>query len=71
MIMSAASETVDDVPTERISFTNYELRMPGPDKLLDTEDDLIMRDGWFDTTKASETPRRVGSTTANTQPVKR
>ena len=71
MIMNASSETVDDVPTERISFTNYELRMPGPDKLLDTEDDLIMRDGWFDTTKASETPRRVGSTTANTQPVKR
>jgi hypothetical protein len=71
VILNASSDTADDVPTERISFTNYELRMPGADKLLGTEDDLIMRDGWFDTSKASETPRRLGSTTVNTQPVKR
>lgn len=71
VILKASSETADDVPTERISFTNYELRMPGPDKLMGTDDDLIMRDGWFDTTKASETPRRMGSTTVNTQTVKR
>jgi hypothetical protein len=70
-ILNASSDSADDAPTERITFTNYELQLPGPDKLLGTEDDLIMRDGWFDTTKASETPRRVGSTTAKTQPVKR
>ena len=31
--------------TEGISFTNYELRLAGPDKLPNTEDDFIMRDG--------------------------
>ena len=61
MIVKASSEAADDVPTERISFTNYELQMPGPDKVLGTDDDLIMRDGLI--TKASETPRRLGSTT--------
>jgi hypothetical protein len=58
VILNASSDTADEVPTERISFTDYELRMPGPDKLLGTEDDLIMRDGYFDTSKASDTPRR-------------
>ena len=31
--------------TEGISFTNYELRLAGPDKLPNTEDDFILRDG--------------------------
>lgn len=39
---SAAS---DDTPTESISFTNYELRLPGDDKKLNTADDWVMRDG--------------------------
>ncbi|HKO98823.1 MAG TPA: hypothetical protein VJU86_17620 [Pyrinomonadaceae bacterium] len=69
VIMNASSETADDVPTERISFTNYELQMPGPDKVLGTEDDLIMRDGLI--TKASETPRRLGSTTGAAKATKR
>ena len=69
VILNASSDTADDVPTERISFTNYELQLPGADKLLGTEDDLIMRDGLI--TKASETTGRLGNTTVNTQPVKR
>jgi hypothetical protein len=28
-----------------VSFTNYDLRMPGEDKVLNTEDDLIVHDG--------------------------
>jgi hypothetical protein len=32
-------------PTESVAFTNYELRMPGPDKTLGTDDDLVIRDG--------------------------
>ena len=28
-----------------VSFTNYELRLPGKDKKLNTEDDLVVRDG--------------------------
>jgi hypothetical protein len=30
---------------EKVSFTNYELRLPGEDKILGTEDDWLMRDG--------------------------
>jgi hypothetical protein len=43
-----------------ISFTNYELRLPGADKLMKTEDDLIVIDGV--TYKTSETPRRGNNT---------
>ncbi|HEX9425718.1 MAG TPA: hypothetical protein VF899_20950 [Pyrinomonadaceae bacterium] len=42
-----------------ISFTNYELRLPGADKLMKTEDDLIVIDGV--TYKPSEIPRRSNS----------
>jgi len=42
-----------------ISFTNYELRLPGADKLMPTEDDLIVIDGV--TYKPSEIPRRSNS----------
>lgn len=30
---------------EKVSFTNYEMRLPGEDKILNTEDDWLMRDG--------------------------
>jgi hypothetical protein len=58
---SAADETLSG----GISFTNYELRLPGADKLLNTEDDLIVRDGVI--TRASETPRRGVGATSGTQ----
>ena len=35
-----------------VSFTNYDLRLPGPDKLLNTDDDFVVHDGLV--TKASE-----------------
>jgi len=35
--------SVPDPPP--VSFTNYQLRLPGPDKKLNTEDDLIVQDG--------------------------
>jgi hypothetical protein len=34
-----------DVAGEALSFTNYKLRLPGKDKMLGTEDDLMIRDG--------------------------
>jgi hypothetical protein len=34
-----------DVAGEALSFTNYKLRLPGKDKTLGTEDDLMLRDG--------------------------
>ena len=62
---ASLNSTVDEPLSGGLSFTNYELRLPGADKLLGTEDDLIVRDGLI--TKASETPRRLGSTTVPTQ----
>ncbi len=35
----------DDTPPGTLSFTNYELRLPGEDKILGTDDDWISRDG--------------------------
>ena len=56
VIRNASASTADDAPGERLSFTNYELPLPGPDNIMGTEDDLIVRDGVI--YKASETPRR-------------
>ncbi len=42
-IRNASLTTTVDSPT--VSFTNYELRLPGGDKKLNTDDDLIVRDG--------------------------
>ena len=68
VIRNASINTADDAPSERLSFTNYELPLPGPDKIMGTEDDLIVKDGVI--YKASETPRR-SATAAATQSRKR
>ncbi len=67
VIRNASLNTVaDETLNEGLSFTNYVLPLPGADKLLGTEDDLIVRDGVI--YKASETPRRgVGSTATQTR----
>jgi hypothetical protein len=65
-VISKASLNASDEPMgERISFTNYDLLLPGADKILGTEDDLLVRDGVV--SRASETPRRGATTTASTQ----
>ena len=60
-IRYAATTAGVDPPS--VSFTNYELRLPGPDKLLNTDDDFIVHDGiiW----KVSEPPP---SSTARSHP---
>ena len=40
-----ASMTVAPTTDHGVSFTSYELRMAGPDKILYNEDDIIVRDG--------------------------
>jgi hypothetical protein len=62
---ASISSVPDDTLGEGLSFTNYELRLPGPDKIMGTEDDLLVRDGVI--TKAPQTPRRVNSTSATIQ----
>lgn len=39
------SASDDGSADEKVSFTNYEMRLPGEDKMLNTEDDWLMRDG--------------------------
>ena len=65
VIRNASISTADDTPGERLTFTNYELPLPGPDNIMGTEDDLIVRDGVI--YKASETPRRSVTAAASTQ----
>ena len=48
----------DEALSEGLSFTNYELRLPGTDKVMGTEDDLLLRDGVI--LKISEIPRQAG-----------
>lgn len=63
VIRNASLNTATDEPlSEGLSFTitNYELRLAGDDKLLNTDDDLIVRDGV--TYRTSEIPRRGGTT---------
>jgi hypothetical protein len=65
-----ASLSTDDNPMgEGLAFTNYELPLPGPDKIFGTEDDMILRDGLI--TKASEATKPILSTTASAKPEKR
>jgi hypothetical protein len=65
---ASLSTSGDETLNEGLSFTNYDLRLPGPDKLMGTEDDLILRDGVI--TKAADAPRRggTGTVTKNHQP---
>jgi hypothetical protein len=55
-----------DVAGEALSFTNYKLRLPGKDKTLGTEDDLMIRDGMIvPAPPLPQTPSRAGATGSN------
>ncbi len=56
---AAATDLSDDSLTDGLSFTNYELRLPGKDGLLGTDDDWLLRDGVI--TKAPPLPRRLST----------
>ncbi|HEX8472392.1 MAG TPA: hypothetical protein VF666_00005, partial [Pyrinomonadaceae bacterium] len=42
---ASAKTNTDGAPAESLSLTNYGLVLPGRDKLLNTEDDIRVRDG--------------------------
>lgn len=44
-VRNASARSTDDLPDANLSLTNYELVLPGRDKILGTEDDLRIRDG--------------------------
>jgi hypothetical protein len=55
-----------DVAGEALSFTNYKLRLPGKDKTLGTEDDLMIRDGMIVAAPAlPQNTSRAGATGGN------
>jgi hypothetical protein len=67
VIRNASLSTAPDEPlSEGLTFTNYELRLPGVDKIINTEDDLLVRDGVVH--KASDTPHRGVIGTSAAQP---
>ncbi len=43
-LRTISATNTDDLPDERLTFTNYELTLPGADKILGTADDVTMRD---------------------------
>ena len=56
---ASLNNPTDDALADGLSFNNYELRLPGVDKLMGTDDDLIVSDGVI--TKVSENPRQAGA----------
>jgi hypothetical protein len=44
-VIRARASGSDDLPGDTIVLTNYELALPGSDRMLGTEDDLHIRDG--------------------------
>jgi type II secretory pathway pseudopilin PulG len=44
-LRNVSLRSTDDTPEGGLSFTKYEMRLPGPDSKLGTEDDWTMRDG--------------------------
>lgn len=67
IIRNVSLNTIDDTLGEGLSLpnTNYELRLPGEDKLMRTDDDWIVRDGVI--SKASDPARRPGHSAASSQ----
>ncbi|MEP6920589.1 MAG: hypothetical protein ABI967_05640 [bacterium] len=64
VIRNASLNTAaDDLPGDGLSFTNYELRLPGADMVLGTEDDLLLRDGIIN--KAADLVKRQAAVTAS------
>jgi len=55
------NSATDDATPGGLSFTNYELRLPGDDKILGNDDDWIGRDGIF--TRVSEVKGSAGHST--------
>ena len=68
-LRKASLNSDDNSMSEGLAFTNYEIVIPGPDKIRGTEDDMILRDGII--TKASESPKPIISTSASAKTEKR
>jgi hypothetical protein len=59
------SASTDDSPGEGVSFTDYEMRLPGEDKILNTDDDWIVRNGVVTKPAPSSSTQSVGASQSN------
>ena len=59
------SSSADDSSGEGVPFTNYELRLPGEDKILGTDDDWLMRDGMILPVAGTESTSNVSTSVTN------
>ncbi|HEY6230057.1 MAG TPA: hypothetical protein VIW64_02225 [Pyrinomonadaceae bacterium] len=69
VIRNASIGGADDPIGERLSFTNYDLPLPGEDKIAGNDDDLVVRDGVI--FKVSELPHRGADKASVTKPLPR
>jgi hypothetical protein len=60
---ASVSSAIEDPPVGGLS-TNYELRLPGEDKILDTDDDVILRDGVIMTVARTKETSKPAAATA-------
>ena len=67
VIRNASLDTEESI-NECLSFTDFELRLPGYDKQLGTDDDLVVEEMVI--SNASETPRRPGAAPAGPRATK-
>jgi hypothetical protein len=58
------SASMDDSPGEGVSFTDYEMRLPGEDKILNTDDDWIVRNGVV-TKPSTSAAQTLGASSSN------
>jgi hypothetical protein len=63
-VIKTSSITSVDAPAPDLSATNYELRLPGEDKVINNDDDLIVRDGVILTVAQSLEKIKPAATTA-------
>jgi hypothetical protein len=67
-VRPASSRTTDDLDGPGLALTNYELTLPGPDRMFGTADDVRIRDGRIlagPRTTARATPSATPSATAS------
>ena len=63
LVKVSSTTATDEALLGELSMTNYELRLPGEDKIFGNDDDLIVRDGVIMTVaEASETIKPAGAT---------
>jgi hypothetical protein len=63
-LVKVSTASTDDAQPGELSFTNYELRLPGEDKIFGNDDDLIVRDGVIMSVADAKEPIKPAAATA-------